>query len=244
MEAERIGPGGPDDGGYARPSSWIFSNPPSAALRSILRPCYPSTPNWVRSCKTSSTRGSAWRVSRPRCVRRRRSCATQPAQEKFVVSEEVPLQRPGTAGARPACACAAAAEQGGWLGDWLRRHPPLRQDQYPFLNSSGQEGEIGRLGQYRLFEVIGSGGMGVVFRGEDAALHRPVAVKVLRAELAADPAFRERFLREARAAAAIDHEHVVSVYHVGDEAGVPFLGMQWLRGMSLEELLRRSTWPR
>ena len=110
------------------------------------------------------------------------------------------------------------------------------------MKTSPPRGEIGRLGPYRLFEVIGSGGMGVVFRGEDVALQRPVAVKVLRAELAADPAFRERFLREARSAAAVDHEHVVSVYHVGEDGGIPFLGMQWLRGTSLEELLRR-TWP-
>jgi serine/threonine protein kinase/Leucine-rich repeat (LRR) protein len=129
-----------------------------------------------------------------------------------------------------------------WLGDWLRRHPPLAAEFYPFLKTARPEEEIGRLGPYRLFEVVGSGGMGVVFRGEDVALRRPVAVKVLRAELAAEPAFRERFLREARSAAALDHEHVVSVYHVGEDGGIPFLGMQWLRGVSLEELLRH-TWP-
>jgi serine/threonine protein kinase len=130
-------------------------------------------------------------------------------------------------------------EKSGWLGRWLRQQPPLIAQHYPFLNVSQPRTEIGRLGPYRLLEVIGSGGMGVVFRGEDVQLRRPVAVKVLRADLASDRGSRERFLREARSAAAVDHEHVISVYHVGEEAGVPFLGMQWLKGMNLEELLRR-----
>jgi serine/threonine protein kinase/Leucine-rich repeat (LRR) protein len=130
-------------------------------------------------------------------------------------------------------------DDGGWLGRWLRQHPPLAAENYPFLNAPQPDGEIGRLGPYRLLEVIGSGGMGVVFRGEDMALQRPVAVKVLRSELAADPRARERFLREARAAAALDHENVIAVYHVGQEAGIPFLGMQWLRGRSVEDLLRQ-----
>jgi hypothetical protein len=82
--------------------------------------------------------------------------------------------------------------------------------------------------------------MGVVFRGEDVSLRRSVAVKVLRAELAADPASRERFLREARAVAALDHEHVITVYHVGEQDGVPYMGMPWLKGLSLETLLRRG----
>src|SRR5205814_6999118 len=73
----------------------------------------------------------------------------------------------------------------------------------------------------------------------DVALQRRVALKVMRPEVAAAPAARERFLREARAAAAIEHEHVVTIYQVGEERGVPFLAMQWLRGMSLEERLLR-----
>jgi serine/threonine protein kinase/Leucine-rich repeat (LRR) protein len=131
-------------------------------------------------------------------------------------------------------------QDGGWLARWLLRHPPLSAEHYPFLTVSPTIGEIGRLGPYRLLEVIGSGGMGIVFRGEDVSLGRAVAVKVLRAELACDPLARERFLREARAAAALDHEHVIAVYYVGDEHGIPFLGMPWLRGMSLEELLGRA----
>jgi serine/threonine protein kinase len=136
--------------------------------------------------------------------------------------------------------CKDSRDEAGWLARWLRQHPPLVAEQYPFLNVSQPQAEIGRLGPYRLLEVIGSGGMGIVFRAEDVTLRRAVAVKVMRAELAADPDSRERFLREARAAAALSHDNVIAVYHVGEESGVPYLGMQWLRGMSLEELLRRA----
>jgi serine/threonine protein kinase/Leucine-rich repeat (LRR) protein len=135
---------------------------------------------------------------------------------------------------------AMGQDPAGWLRLWLNKHPPISAEQYPFLNTSQSRGAIGRLGPYRLLEVVGSGGMGVVFRGEDDALRRTVAVKVLRAGLAADPVARERFLREARAIAALDHENVVAVHHVGEECGVPFMGMQWLTGISLEDHLRQA----
>jgi serine/threonine protein kinase len=101
-------------------------------------------------------------------------------------------------------------------------------------------GELGRLGPYRVRQVLGAGGMGVVFLAEDVQLKRPVALKVMRPEAAGKPAARERFLREAQAAAALEHEHVVTIYQVGEERGVPFLAMQLLRGMSLEERLKGS----
>jgi hypothetical protein len=82
--------------------------------------------------------------------------------------------------------------------------------------------------------------MGVVLRAEDEVLRRPVALKVMRPELAARPEARERFLREARAAAALAHEHVVPVYHVGEEGGTPFLVMPLLEGESLAARLRRE----
>jgi serine/threonine protein kinase len=128
----------------------------------------------------------------------------------------------------------AAAERGDRPGE----RPPLLPSNHSFANSSRAAGEIGKLGPYRLLEVIGRGGMGVVFRAEDVPLRRTVAVKILRTELAADAGARARFLREARSAAALEHENVVAVYHVGEDGGIPFLGMQWLRGMSLEALLR------
>ena len=100
--------------------------------------------------------------------------------------------------------------------------------------------EIGRLGTYRVLKVLGSGGMGIVFQAEDVLLQRKVALKVMRPDAAAKPSARERFLREARAVAALEHEHVVAIHQVGEERGVPFLAMQWLKGMSLEERLGRA----
>ncbi len=104
----------------------------------------------------------------------------------------------------------------------------------------GQDGELGRLGNYRLLRLLGSGGMGLVFEAEDVQLSRRVALKALHPELARDPSARERFLREARAVAGIEHDHIVAVHHVGEDRGVPFLVMPLLRGISLEERLRRD----
>jgi serine/threonine protein kinase len=83
--------------------------------------------------------------------------------------------------------------------------------------------------------------MGVVFQAEDLHLRRSVALKVMRPSLAASADFHRRFLREARLAAAIDHEHIVTVYQVGEDRGVPFLAMQLLRGKTLEQRLERTS---
>jgi serine/threonine protein kinase len=85
--------------------------------------------------------------------------------------------------------------------------------------------------------------MGVVFRAEDSHLRRLVALKVLLPSLAASPEFQRRFLREARLSAAIEHEHIVTVYQVGQDRGVPFLAMQLLRGETLEDRLERADGP-
>jgi serine/threonine protein kinase len=82
--------------------------------------------------------------------------------------------------------------------------------------------------------------MGVVFRAEDPQLKRPVALKVMKPSLAAFPDFHRRFLREAQLAAALDHEHVVTVYQVGEDGGVPYLTMKLLEGETLEDRLNRS----
>lgn len=111
---------------------------------------------------------------------------------------------------------------------------------YPFLRPGVFPDEIGRLGRYRVLRVLGSGGMGFVFHAEDPDLQRSVALKVMRPAVAAGDNARERFLREARAAAAIEHDHIVSIFEVGEDQGVPFLAMQLLKGESLEERLRRQ----
>ena len=105
------------------------------------------------------------------------------------------------------------------------------------LSPPREPGELGWLGPYRVLDVLGAGGMGVVFRAEDAQLHREIALKTLRPELAVTPANLARFLREARATAALQHDHIVTIYHVGEERGVPFLAMPLLRGKTLEDRL-------
>ena len=96
--------------------------------------------------------------------------------------------------------------------------------------------------RYRLGSVIARGGMSTVYRAVDTRLERPVAVKIMDAPLAADPAFRTRFEREARAAARIDHPAVVDVHDQGDAAGpdgpVTFLVMELVEGGTLRDVLR------
>jgi eukaryotic-like serine/threonine-protein kinase len=89
-----------------------------------------------------------------------------------------------------------------------------------------------------VLKVLGHGGMGIVFQAEDATLQRPVALKTLHANHAADATARQRFLQEARSAAAVDHENVVTIYGVSEENGIPYLAMQFLQGRSLEQKLR------
>ena len=100
--------------------------------------------------------------------------------------------------------------------------------------------ELGRLGLYRVLGVLGAGGMGIVFRAEDPQLERLVALKAMRPALAASTSARQRFLREARAAAAIKHDHVVAVYQVGEDRGIPYLAMELLEGEPLDVRLRRE----
>jgi serine/threonine protein kinase len=101
-------------------------------------------------------------------------------------------------------------------------------------------GELGCLGPYRVIKVLGTGGMGVVFQAEDPQLERSIALKVLNANWATNPTARKRFQREARATAALEHDHIVPVYHVGEENGVFFLVMPLLRGESLDARLKRQ----
>lgn len=99
---------------------------------------------------------------------------------------------------------------------------------------------LGRLGRYEIERTIGWGGMGVVFKAFDSELNRPVAIKVLAPHLAGNGAARQRFAREAKAAAAISHEHVVSIHNVETDADVPFLVMQFFAGQSLQHRIDRE----
>jgi serine/threonine protein kinase len=101
-----------------------------------------------------------------------------------------------------------------------------------------------RFGSYELLERLGQGGMGVVYRARDMRLGREVALKVMKRDLAADPRSSDRFLREARALAALHHDHVVEIYDYGETNGVRFVTMPLLAGEALEtRLLHESPLP-
>lgn len=100
--------------------------------------------------------------------------------------------------------------------------------------------ELGRLGPYRVLQLLGAGGMGVVFLAEDPQLRRRVALKILKPALAARPGYRVRFLREAQATAALEHPRIVPIYQVGEAGGSAFLAMQFLHGETLEARLDRE----
>jgi serine/threonine protein kinase len=112
-----------------------------------------------------------------------------------------------------------------------------------FLSPAQAADELGRLGHYRVLRLLGRGGMGMVFEAQDLKLHRLVALKVMLPGRLADAEGRSRFLQEARAAAAVEHERVVTVYEADEANGVPFLAMQLLQGESLEARLRRCSDP-
>jgi serine/threonine protein kinase len=109
-----------------------------------------------------------------------------------------------------------------------------------FLAPAQAADEIGRLGPYRVLQILGAGGMGVVYRAEDPLLQRQVALKAMLPALAASASARQRFLREARAAAAIEHDHIVAIHQVGEDQGIPFLAMPLLQGEALDERLQRE----
>lgn len=92
-----------------------------------------------------------------------------------------------------------------------------------------------QIGQYRILRQLGAGGMGVVYLAEDGILSRQVAIKLMLPAVAASPENRERFLREARALAALSNDDVVAIHQVGRHADRRFIVMPWLRGRTLEQ---------
>ncbi|MCI0638812.1 MAG: bifunctional serine/threonine-protein kinase/ABC transporter substrate-binding protein, partial [Gemmataceae bacterium] len=109
-----------------------------------------------------------------------------------------------------------------------------------FLTPSQKPGSLGRLDHFEVLAVVGMGGMGIVLKAFDEKLQRVVAVKVLARHLAASGTARKRFIREAQAAAAVSHDHVIAIHAVEDAGPVPYLVMEFIDGPSLEAKLRRD----
>src|SRR5688572_11940133 len=111
---------------------------------------------------------------------------------------------------------------------WPMYHPPM----------------IGQtLGHYRILELLGKGGMGEVYLADDTRLNRRVALKVLSADLGADPSRRERFEREARAAAALNHPNIVTIHSVEEIDGIPFLTLELVDGQTLGDIIPAGGLP-
>jgi urea transport system substrate-binding protein len=112
---------------------------------------------------------------------------------------------------------------------------------YPFLSPPLAAGELGWLGSFRVLGVLGQGGMAVVFDAEDTLLNRRVAVKVLRPDIS-DETLRQRFVREAQVLASVSHEHIVSIFQVGEANRIAYIAMERLEGMTLAERLEQDHW--
>ena len=117
-----------------------------------------------------------------------------------------------------------------------RRRDIIRRSRMPLLAGT-------RLGPYSIEAIIGTGGMGEVYRARDTRLDRIVAIKVLSVRTLEPTDVSHRFEREARAVSALNHPHICTLYDVGKQEGVPFLVMEYLEGETLAERVKRGPMP-
>ena len=116
----------------------------------------------------------------------------------------------------------------------------MSEESAPAMPRSANFSAGSKIAGYTIEEKIGQGGMAVVFRAHDERLDRTVALKLLAPALAEDEAFRQRFIRESRAAAAVDDPHIIPVYDAGEASGGLFIAMRFVRGGDVRSLLDRT----
>ncbi len=126
------------------------------------------------------------------------------------------------------------------MGEASTQLQPSDSTPQEYFEPVKEAGYIGKLKEYQLVKVIGRGGFGIVFEARDSVLHRKVAIKILTRDLASDPRARRRFIREARAGAAINHQNVVTIHGVEESDQVPFIIMELIQGESLRDRIHRS----
>jgi predicted Ser/Thr protein kinase len=110
------------------------------------------------------------------------------------------------------------------------------QEFFSTLDSGGLE----RLGTFKILRKLGEGGMGVVYKAEDIQLRRPVAIKVITPSMAGNTNMLKRFLNEARAASALNHPNICTIYQVGQDAGLDYIVMEYVEGQTIKELIREE----
>jgi hypothetical protein len=182
-----------------------------------------------------------------RCEQHIESCPDCQSSLELAVQEARPLlalaRQVGDPTLRPADPDVARFMQRlqvmGTSGRRTTSETPEAPDLY-FLAPSDRPELLGQLGGYEVHEVIGQGGMGIVLRAFEPMLHRQVAIKVIAAALAGSATARRRFIREAQAAAAVCHDHIVAVHGVHESNGLLYLVMQFIDGDSLQARIDRT----
>jgi WD40 repeat protein len=160
------------------------------------------------------------------------------AGEGFCLPE--PVAKPSPESEPALAAVVAQLQEESGEGGAARVAESVETQILSFLAPPAQPEHLGRLGHYEVLAIVGRGGMGIVFKARDETLDRIVAIKVMAPQLAASATARRRFDREARAAAAIRDEHVIGIHAVGEENGLPYLVMEYIHGVTLQERLNRK----